>query len=93
LSTIERPGLAVRVLCILWPSFLMAGVLEMLVFAVVDPHNLQWFGGAQVEWSATSIHTLAFFLFWLVISTASAMTQLLATTPPDEAPDKHVHQA
>jgi len=31
---------------ILWPAFLMAGVLEVLVFAVVDPGELHWFGGA-----------------------------------------------
>lgn len=79
----ERPSFAVRVLCVLWPSFLMAGVLETLVFAVVDPHGLQWFGGNPVEWSPTAVYTVAFFVFWLVISTAGALTQLLVTTPPD----------
>ena len=33
------------------PSFLMAGVLEMLVFAVVDPATCSWFGGAPVDLS------------------------------------------
>jgi len=34
-------------LCILWPAFLSAGVLDALVFAVLDPHDLRWFGGAH----------------------------------------------
>ena len=28
---------------ILWPSFLMAGVMEMAVFAMVDPQDLHLF--------------------------------------------------
>jgi hypothetical protein len=77
----------VRVMCILWPSFLMAGVLEMLVFSLVDPGQLQWFGGAPVDLSPSAVYTLAFFAFWGVISTASALTQLLATMPPDHYED------
>ncbi|WP_396268196.1 hypothetical protein [Ideonella sp.] len=74
----------VRALCILWPSFLMAGVLEMLVFSLVDPSSLQWFGGAPLEWSASAVYTVAFFVFWAVISTAGALTQMLVTTPADD---------
>ncbi|TDM06479.1 MAG: hypothetical protein C4K60_18200 [Ideonella sp. MAG2] len=82
MSTSNR--FAVRALCILWPSFLMAGVLEMLVFSVVDPGSLQWFGGAPVEWSSSAVYTLAFFVFWAVISTAGALTQMLITIPSDD---------
>jgi hypothetical protein len=63
---------------VLWPSFLMAGVLEMLVFSLVDPTQLHWFGGAPVELGATTVYSLAFFAFWLVISLAGAMSHLLA---------------
>ena len=69
--------LGVRVLAILWPAFLMAGVLEMLVFALVDPGGLHWFGGSPLDWSASAVYTLAFFAFWWVIAIASALTQLL----------------
>ena len=31
-----------RWMWIAWPAFLAAGVMEMLVFAVVDPLELQW---------------------------------------------------
>lgn len=89
----DKPSPGIRALCVLWPSFLMAGVMEMLVFSVVDPGNLQWFGGAPVEWSATAIYTLAFFAFWLVISTAGALTQLLVTMPADHIEDSLHHPA
>lgn len=64
-------------MAILWPAFLMAGVLEMLVFSVIDPDNLHWFGGAPVALSPTAVYSLAFFVFWAVIATAGALTQLL----------------
>jgi hypothetical protein len=61
-----------------WPAFLMAGVLEMLVFSLVDPTQLHWFGGAPVELSPTAVYSLAFFVFWVVIALASGISQLLA---------------
>jgi hypothetical protein len=70
----DRPT---RALCILWPAFLMAGVLEMLVFAVVDPGGLQWFGSAPIDWQPTTVYSVTFLMFWLVISLASSITQFL----------------
>lgn len=72
------PGRPAQMLCILWPAFLMAGVLEMLVFAVVDPANLQWFGASPVELQPTTVYSVAFLMFWLIISIASGLTQFLA---------------
>jgi len=66
-----------KALAVLWPAFLMAGVLELLVFSLVDPVQLHWFGGAPVELSATAVYSLAFFAFWIVISIASGLTLLL----------------
>lgn len=66
-----------RALAILWPAFLMAGVLEMLVFVVVDPGDLRWFGGAPVELSREAVYTVTFLIFWGVIATAGALTALL----------------
>ncbi len=77
------PRFRIQALTILWPAFVMAGVLEMLVFALVDPASLHWFGSAPVELSPTGIYTLAFFVFWAVISTAGALTQLLQQAPAD----------
>ncbi len=76
-------GFGRRVMAILWPSFLMAGVLEMLVFAMVDPGNLRWFGAAPVELSASAVYSLAFFVFWGVMAIASGLTQLLNLSADD----------
>ncbi len=65
---------------IVWPAFVMAGVLEALVFAVVDPGELRWWGGAAIGASPQAVYTLSFLVFWGVISTASALSQLLAMT-------------
>lgn len=50
---------------ILWPSFLAACLLEGLVFAVVDPSELNWAGHASQP-TRQGIYTLAFFLFWSI---------------------------
>ena len=66
-----------RALLILWPAFVMAGVLEMLVFAVVDPDSLQWFGLEPLNWTRTAVYSVTFLIFWFVISTSAAITKLL----------------
>lgn len=68
-------------MAILWPSFLMAGVLEMLVFALVDPASLRWMGGDVLPLSATAVYTLAFFVFWAVVAAAGLLTRLLEADP------------
>ncbi len=68
---------ATRALMILWPAFVMAGVLEMLVFAVVDPDSMQWFGVEPLNWTRTGVYSVTFFIFWMVISTSAAITHLL----------------
>jgi hypothetical protein len=72
-----RRPFARRALLILWPAFLMAGVLEMLVFAVVDPDGLHWFGADPVAWSRSAIYSVTFLIFWGVIATSAAITALL----------------
>jgi hypothetical protein len=74
-----------RVLLVLWPSFVMAGVLEALVFAVVDPESLTWFGGPPVELSRQAVYSISFLIFWAVIAAAGGVSALLASRQPDEA--------
>jgi len=64
-----------------WPSFLMAGVLEILVFAFVDPRQLHGLGGDPLDLNPTVVYSLAFFVFWVVIALAGAISQLLTATP------------
>jgi hypothetical protein len=70
-----------RVSAILWPAFLMAGVIEMLVFAMVDPGDLHWFGGNAVELDRKGVYTMAFFAFWVIVAMSGALTQLILHEP------------
>ena len=58
----------------------MAGVLEMLVFAMVDPQDLHWFG-MPLDWSRQATYTIAFFVFWGIAVVSSGLTTLLAMSP------------
>jgi hypothetical protein len=82
LNTPVTSVLARRIMWIVWPSFLMAGVIEILVFAMVDPQDIHWFG-QTLQMSRQGIYTVAFFVFWLVTMLSSALTALLAITPAD----------
>lgn len=69
-----------RLMWIAWPAFLVAGVLEVLVFAMVDPQDLQWFG-QPLDWSRQAVYTVAFFVFWGITMVSSTLTTLLAMSP------------
>ncbi|HPH12880.1 MAG TPA: hypothetical protein PLC34_03705 [Burkholderiaceae bacterium] len=69
-----------RLMWIIWPAFLMAGVIEMLVFAMVDPQDLSWFGH-PLEISRQGVYTLSFFVFWLITSISGGLTTLLSMSP------------
>jgi hypothetical protein len=71
---------AQRMMWIAWPAFLVAGVLEMLVFAMIDPADLHWFG-QPLDMSRQAIYTLGFFAFWLMTMASSALTTLLSMSP------------
>jgi len=74
---LPRRAFRARALLILWPAFVMAGVLEMLVFAVVDPGSLHWFGSDAIEWSRNTVYSVTFLIFWGVIGLSAAVTQFL----------------
>ena len=63
-----------RALQILWPAFIAAGVLELLVFAHVDPADVRSIAGAPVELSRQAVYTLSFFGFWAVTAAAGAVS-------------------
>jgi hypothetical protein len=66
-----------RLMWVIWPAFLVAGILETLVFATVDPQDLHW-AGQPLDLSRQAIYTLAFFIFWGLTTVASGLTALLA---------------
>ncbi len=69
-----------RLMWIVWPAFLVAGLLEILVFGLVDPQDLQWFGH-PLALSRAGVYTLAFFAFWALTMVSSALTTLLSMSP------------
>ncbi|RRH87336.1 hypothetical protein EH244_17735 [Variovorax beijingensis] len=71
---------------ILWPAFLLACAMELLVFALVDPSDLHW-GGEALRMSRQGVYTVAFFLFWGMAAASSAFTALLAMPPSREPPE------
>ena len=71
-----------RLMVIAWPAFLVAAALEMVVFALVDPSNLHWFG-SPLALTREAVYTLAFFVFWGLTMASSALTTLLSL-PPSE---------
>ena len=69
-----------RLMWIAWPAFLVAAVLEMLVFALIDPSELH-LGGQMAHWPREAVYTLAFFVFWGLAMASSALTTLLSLSP------------
>ncbi|MFL6699020.1 MAG: hypothetical protein ACJ8GJ_17780 [Vitreoscilla sp.] len=70
-----------RAMTILWPSFVMAGVLDGIVFSVVDPAELRWLGQVPIDASPQAVYTLSFLAFWALVSTSGALTALLWIDP------------
>lgn len=66
-----------RLAAIVWPAFLVAAVLEIGVFAFVDPGSLHTLSGASLQWSETAVYSLAFFFFWAATAAACGLTVLL----------------
>ena len=77
MSPPQAASVNARALQVLWPAFLLAGVLELLVFALVDPVDLRWPGGASIELPRQAIYSAAFFVFWAVIALACTITAQL----------------
>lgn len=74
-----------RLMAVLWPGFLLACVLELLVFAMADPAQLSWPGGEHLPLSADAVYSLAFVVFWLLACAGCWIAIKLATEPPPEA--------
>ena len=67
---------ASRLMPVVWPAFLCACALELLVFSLVDPLEMH-LAGAATGWSRQSVYTGAFFVFWVICTGSNALTALL----------------
>ncbi len=58
---------------VLWPSFLVAGVAEIVFFTIIDPQELYFFG-QPVRVSGLATYSIGFFAFWLICASSSLAT-------------------
>ena len=65
-----------KMMWILWPSFIAAGIGVGIVFTLIDPMELVVLGD-HVRASRTTIYSLGFFIFWAIAAMASAMSCFL----------------
>jgi hypothetical protein len=61
------------VIWILWPSFLVAGIAEGLLFTAIHPEEILLFG-EPLGISNEGIYTLGFFVMWAFCAASSALT-------------------
>jgi hypothetical protein len=58
---------------VLWPSFLVAGIAEIVFFTVIDPQDLYLFG-QPVHFSPLATYSIGFFAFWALCAVSSWAT-------------------
>jgi hypothetical protein len=84
-----------KMLWVAWPAFLSACLLELVVFAMLDPQDLHWFG-QPLALSREGVYTVSFFAFWAISTMSNSLTWLLGKPPaevnacplaPGERPD------
>lgn len=68
---------------VLWPAFLVAGVLEALLFVVIDPRELRWFGGPALGLSVSAVYTVTFLIVWALMSASSWLSVIMLRGGPD----------
>jgi hypothetical protein len=62
-----------RLILVLWPSFLAAGVAEIVFFTLIDPQEL-YLLGEPVHFSSIATYSLGFLGFWLICALSSFAT-------------------
>ncbi len=62
-----------RIISILWPSFLTAGLATVLFFIAFDPEQLVA-SGLLPAISRLGAYTIGFFLFWLLTAGSCLLT-------------------
>ena len=65
-----------RAIHILWPSFIVGGIGEIVFFTVFDPQELYLFGEPS-SLSRLAVYSIGFFLCWSFAAASSAFTCFL----------------
>jgi hypothetical protein len=70
---------------VLWPSFIVGGIGEVIFFTVFDPTELYLFGEVS-HLSRMSVYSIGFFLCWAFAAASSALTVFLSRTSREPQP-------
>ena len=62
-----------RLIWILWPSFVVAGIAEAVFLTLIDPQELYLFG-EPVAFSRIATYSIGFFAFWALCAASSTFT-------------------
>lgn len=79
---LEKSRTIKRWVLITWPAFFAACLLEVLVFAAVDPSEVHWPTQA-IQPSRQAVYTAAFFSFWGIAMACSSLVLYLSKPPRD----------
>lgn len=71
-----------KVIQVLWPSFIVAGLVEVVFFTVINPRELYLFG-EPVYLDPLATYSIGFFAFWLICA-ASSLTTVYFQRSADE---------
>jgi hypothetical protein len=61
---------------VLWPSFIVGGIGEVVFFTVFDPRELYLYG-EPTSLSRLAVYSIGFFLCWAFAAASSAFTCFL----------------
>jgi hypothetical protein len=76
----HRAGEPVKsAILVLWPSFIVGGMGEVIFFTVFDPKELYLYG-EPTSLSRLAVYSIGFFLCWAFAAVSSALTVFLART-------------
>jgi len=62
-----------RLFHILWPSFIIAGIADIIFTSAFDPLEIVYRGEPLIE-HRIAAYTIGFFFFWVICIGSSAMT-------------------
>jgi hypothetical protein len=62
-----------RLIYILWPAFIVAGIAEGIFFTLFDPTELRLFD-REIALSRIAVYSIGFFAFWILAAASSALT-------------------
>ena len=68
---------------VLWPSFIVGGIGEVIFFTVFDPQELYLFGEVT-QLSRMAVYSVGFFLCWAFAAASSALTVFLSRSAKED---------